>query len=87
MRKGTRPKQFGKRGSEAKRARPRERTHMKTGTVVNCTFCGKTHDNGQCLAWGQKCRACQGLNHFAFKCANSESTEEMLTQSEMKNMV
>ena len=67
MRKGTRPKQFGKRGSKPKRARPRERTQSKTGTVVNCTLCGKTPDKGKCPDWSQKCRACQGLKHFFAK--------------------
>ena len=67
MRKRTRPKQFGKHGSEAEHARPREKTPAKTGTV-NCMFCGKTHDKDKCPAWGQKCRACQRLNHFVPKC-------------------
>ena len=38
MGKGTRPKQFGKRGSVAERARPRERPHAKTGTVLTVCF-------------------------------------------------
>ena len=68
MRKDTRMKQREKRGNEAARIRPRETRRATTGIVVNCSFCGKTHDRGKCPAWGRKCRVCQGLNHFAAKC-------------------
>ena len=40
-RKCTRKRQWGKPGNEAERIQP-------TGTVVNCSFCAKTHDRGKC---------------------------------------
>ena len=79
MKKGTRTKQWGKRGSEAERIRPRETTRATTGVVVNCSFCGKTHDRGKCPAWGKKCRVCQGLNHFAAKCRKLKVRRDVKT--------
>ena len=79
MRKDTRTKQLGKRGTEAERIIPREATCATTGIVVNCSFCGKTHDRGQCPAWGRKCRVCQGLNHFAAKCQKLKTRRDVKT--------
>ena len=79
MRKDTRMKQREKRGNEAERIRPRETRRATTGIVVNCSFCGKTHDRGKCPAWGRKCRVCQGLNHFAAKCRKLKIRRDVKT--------
>ncbi|GFS31781.1 reverse transcriptase domain-containing protein [Trichonephila inaurata madagascariensis] len=42
----------------------------------NCTQCGKKHEK-KCLAFGTKCRNCDGRNHWAKMCR---------TQSKRKNM-
>ena len=73
MRKGTRTKQWRKRGNEAKCTRPTR------GIVVNCSFCGKTHNRGKCLALGRKYRVCQGLNHFAAKCRKLKVRRDVRT--------
>ena len=78
MRKGTRTKRWGKHGNEAER-RPRETNRTTTGIVVNCSFCGKTHDRGKYPAWGRKCRVCQGLNHFAAKCRKLKARRDVKT--------
>ena len=79
IRKSTRTRQWAKRGNEAERTRPREATRATTGMVVNCLFCGKTHDRGKCPAWGRKCRVCQGLNHFAPKCRKLKAGRDVKT--------
>ncbi|RLJ22808.1 hypothetical protein DJ031_00240, partial [bacterium endosymbiont of Escarpia laminata] len=79
MKKNTRTRQFAKHGSEADHARPREKMYAKTSTVVNCSFCGKTHERGKCPAWRQKCRVCQGLNHFAVKCRKLKVRRDVKT--------
>ena len=79
IRKETRMKQREKRGNEAERIRPRETRLATTGIVVNCSFCGKTHDRGKCPAWGRKCRVCQGLNHFAAKCRKLKVRRDVRT--------
>ena len=33
-----------------------------------CSKCGKSHDWGNCPAFGQKCYSCQGQNHYSFLC-------------------
>eukprot|EP00794_Sanderia_malayensis_P021364 gene21364-23444_t len=33
-----------------------------------CGYCGLTHEEGQCPAFGKKCRKCQKMNHFAAVC-------------------
>ena len=79
MRKDTRLKQRGKRGNEAERIRPRKTTRATTGIVVNCSFCGKTHAREANVAWGRKCRVCQGLNHFAAKCRKLKVRRDVRT--------
>ncbi|XP_056000463.1 uncharacterized protein K02A2.6-like [Ostrea edulis] len=39
--------------------------------VKDCRNCGKTHDYKQCPAYGETCRKCGKLNHFAVKCRSS----------------
>ena len=34
----------------------------------SCQRCGRKHDKGKCPAYGEKCRKCGKLNHFAIVC-------------------
>ena len=36
--------------------------------INNCTFCGKSHKQGECPAYGRKCHKCKKDNHFAKFC-------------------
>ena len=34
----------------------------------NCKFCGGSHKRGECPAFGQKCKSCRSMKHFAKCC-------------------
>ena len=34
----------------------------------DCKFCGKSHDRGECPAYGKTCNGCGGKNHLEAKC-------------------
>ena len=34
----------------------------------NCGKCGKSHERGNCPAYGKTCHRCQGINHFKAVC-------------------
>ena len=35
-----------------------------------CTKCGKSHERGNCLAYGKTCDKCKGINHFKAVCCS-----------------
>ena len=43
-------------------------TKTKTQIINNCRYCGKSHARGSCPAYGQNCRKCNKVNHFANVC-------------------
>ena len=38
---------------------------------ADCKFCGKSHDKGQCPAYGKICNNCGRKNHFESKCQSA----------------
>ena len=40
----------------------------KTQIYSDCKFCGRSHNKGECPAFGKLCNACGGKNHFESKC-------------------
>ena len=45
---------------------------FKTHTdYSDCKFCGKSHDKGQCPAYGKVCNNCGRKNHFESKCQSA----------------
>ena len=36
--------------------------------IRNCKYCGKSHNRGNCLAFGKKCQKCSKENHFKSVC-------------------
>ena len=34
----------------------------------DCKFCGRSHNKGECPAFGKLCNVCGGKNHFEAKC-------------------
>ena len=45
---------------------------FKTHTdYTDCKFCGKSHDKGECPAYGKVCNNCGRKNHFESKCRSS----------------
>ena len=41
---------------------------------TDCKFCGKSHDRGQCPAYGKVCNNCGRKNHFESKCRSSRGS-------------
>ena len=37
----------------------------KLALIKNCKFCGRTHNRGNCPAYGKECNHCKKKNHFA----------------------
>lgn len=46
---------------------------------VKCKSCGSEHEYQKCPAFGQKCRKCHKMNHFAKMC-HSEQIRRVLKQ-------
>ena len=47
---------------------------MEVKKTLKCKFCGNNHEikKDLCPAWGQKCKKCQGSNHFYKMCKKDE---------------
>ena len=43
---------------------------ISSSSIRNCKYCGKTHNKGNCPAFGKKCGKCRKDNHFKVICAN-----------------
>lgn len=44
----------------------------KPRMVKNCNYCGESHLQRMCPAWGKECTKCGKKNHFAAKCRSEE---------------
>ena len=55
-------------------SRPKERLpgDQEVGAPL-CSRCGRSHKPRQCPAYGQRCKKCQGFNHFASVCRKGSS--------------
>ena len=42
---------------------------------TDCRFCGKSHDKGQCPAYGKICNICGRKNHFESKCQSASRSK------------
>ena len=60
---------------QQQRRRP---TGRKDGT---CGKCGRSHDRGNCPAYGNKCFKCGGMNHFKQLCRTRHSSSSSKGQS------
>ena len=65
---------------EKRRSGPKARPlgDQERGALV-CSCCGQAHKSRQCTAYGQRCRKCQALNHFAKVCKNFAIVAAALT--------
>ena len=43
---------------------------------LDCKFCGKSHDKGECPAYGKMCNGCGGKNHFEAKCTRKSKEKK-----------
>ena len=48
-------------------AQPHKKKEQES-MIINCNRCGRNHGLRACPAYGQKCTACSGLNHYASHC-------------------
>ena len=44
----------------------------------DCDYCGRSHDKGDCPAFGKTCNRCGRKNHFAKKCKQNDG--DLVTQ-------
>ena len=42
----------------------------------NCKYCGKSHNKGNCPAYGKKCQKCRKENHFKAVCKSNEGRRD-----------
>ena len=65
--------------SSSKKQRAPTPVDGRSAKKISCKFCGYDHqpDRKMCPAWGKKCKRCKEKNHFAKKCNNIESEEEL----------
>ena len=64
--------------AHAVQQRRRRPTGRKDGT---CGKCGRSHDRGNCPAYGTKCFKCGGMNHFKQFCRTRHSSSSSKGQS------
>ena len=53
----------------------------------NCKFCGGSHKCGECPAFGQKCKSCHGMNHFAKCCPKAKKVQQIECESSTESLV
>ena len=60
---------------QQRQAPPSQRSDNSGSSLINCTFCARSHPQGRnnCPAFGKRCNSCHGSNHFAEAC-NSRTT-------------
>lgn len=56
------------------RSQPAESKSSKSGQVVECRYCGRSHVSGRCPAYGKRCRKCNQFNHFEKVCRSRAKT-------------
>ena len=44
-----------------------------SSSVCNCKYCGKSHNKGNCPAYGKRCQKCGKENHFKAVCKSGSS--------------
>ena len=49
-------------------------TPYRQNTIQDCKYCGRDHQKGKCQAYGQKCKNCGKMNHFANKCMSKTAS-------------
>ena len=55
--------------------------------IHNCKYCGKTHNKGNCPAYGKKCQKCGHDNHFKSVCKsglNESNPKEIIANIDLK---
>ena len=53
----------------------------------NCKFCGGSHERGECPAFGQKCKSCRSMNHFAKYCPKAKKVQQIECESSTESLV
>ena len=56
-----------------KEKKKKVREEKPQGAKTLCTYCGTQHAKRQCPSWGQQCKKCKRLNHFAAVCKSRGS--------------
>lgn len=47
---------------------------FQSNKIHKCKKCGRSHTAGNCPAYRQKCKKCNGINHFAVGCKHENVT-------------
>ena len=47
----------------------------------DCKFCGRSHNKGECPAFGKLCNVCGGKKHFEAKCTQKRRKEKLSHKS------
>ena len=53
-------------------------------SIRNCKYCGKSHDQGSCPAFGKECTKCGKKNHFKAVCKSGSSDKHDQSRSRPK---
>ena len=54
--------------------RSKSKGHGRSSSLIrNCKYCGKSHNKGNCPAFGKKCGKCGKENHFKAVCKSGSS--------------
>ena len=53
------------------KAKSKSKGFKSQADYTDCKFCGKSHDKGQCPAYGKICNNCGRKNHFESKCQSA----------------
>ena len=56
-------------GAASVSRKPMSKQNVKQ--IADCKFCGGSHPQGKCPAYGKNCNKCKGKNHFAKVCRKS----------------
>ena len=55
-----------------------------TSCIRNCKYCGKSHNKGNCPAFGKKCQKCRKENHFKAVCKSGSDNRDHSRQRPKK---
>ena len=59
----------------------------KKNFAKNCKFCGGPHKRGEYPAFGQKCKTCRNMNHFAKCCPKAKKVQQIECESSTESLV
>ena len=72
---------------KARKAKPQpqaQRYKQQVSTIRNCKYCGKSHRERECPAFGKQCPKCQKYNHLPSVCRSAPSGNQAKQQSSSK---